>query len=210
MDSNWWVIKPDFRLPTEEEIRAMVSPEQCCAYFSMIAAEQRLKDAGYGEKFLFTPQDDDDEDMQLKMDDEVKVAPWNTTRAYIQAMKGKCLLQLAGPADPTGCGEGFSYVRVPNKPTISKVCFDKYQLIKSITIRIRINRYKMLFRIGGARSSTKKNCDWHRCGLEETVLEQRKSIAAKVRRTRGGDQEVITLGSNRRGTNSVNRESEGW
>lgn len=45
-DSNWWVIKPDFRLPTEEEIRAMVSPEQCCAYFSMIAAEQRLK-VGY-------------------------------------------------------------------------------------------------------------------------------------------------------------------
>ena len=32
-------------------------------------------------------------------------------------MRGKCLLQLTGPADPTGCGEGFSYVRVPNKPT---------------------------------------------------------------------------------------------
>ncbi|XP_045771429.1 transcription initiation factor TFIID subunit 1 isoform X2 [Maniola jurtina] len=116
-DSNWWVIKPDFRLPSEEEIRAMVSPEQCCAYFSMAAAEQRLKDAGYGEKFIFTPQEDDDEELQLKMDDEVKVAPWNTTRAYIQAMRGKCLLQLTGPADPTGCGEGFSYVRVPNKPT---------------------------------------------------------------------------------------------
>lgn len=43
MDSNWWVLKSDFRLPTEEEIRAMVSPEQCCAYYSMIAAEQRLK-----------------------------------------------------------------------------------------------------------------------------------------------------------------------
>ncbi|XP_044752850.1 transcription initiation factor TFIID subunit 1 isoform X2 [Coccinella septempunctata] len=120
MDSNYWVIKPEFRLPTEEEIRAMVSPEQCCSYFSMVAAEQRLKDAGYGEKSLFTPAEDDDEEMQLKMDDEVKVAPWNTTRAYIQAMKGKCLLQLTGPADPTGCGEGFSYVRVPNKPTQSK------------------------------------------------------------------------------------------
>lgn len=34
-------------------------------------------------------------------------------------MRGKCLLQLTGPADPTGCGEGFSYVRVPNKPTVS-------------------------------------------------------------------------------------------
>ncbi|KAJ8966592.1 hypothetical protein NQ314_003444 [Rhamnusium bicolor] len=120
MESNWWVIKPEFRLPTEEEIRAMVSPEQCCSYFSMVAAEQRLKNAGYGEKFLFTPAEEDDEEMQLKMDDEVKVAPWNTTRAYIQAMKGKCLLQLTGPADPTGCGEGFSYVRVPNKPTQSK------------------------------------------------------------------------------------------
>ncbi|KAH1004133.1 transcription initiation factor TFIID subunit 1 isoform X2 [Dendroctonus ponderosae] len=120
MDSNWWVIKPEFRLPTEEEIRAMVSPEQCCSYFSMVAAEQRLKDAGYGEKFILTPAEDDDEEMQSKMEDEVKVAPWNTTRAYIQAMKGKCLLQLTGPADPTGCGEGFSYVRVPNKPTQSK------------------------------------------------------------------------------------------
>lgn len=43
MDSNWWVLKPDFRLPTEEEIRAVVSPEQCCAYYSMLVAEQRLK-----------------------------------------------------------------------------------------------------------------------------------------------------------------------
>ena len=117
-DSNWWVIKNNFRLPTEDEIRAMVNPEQCCAFFSMIAAEQRLRDAGYGEKSLIAQQDDDDEDSAAKLDDEVKVAPWNTTRAYILAMKGKCLLQLTGPADPTGhAGEGFSYVRIPNKPT---------------------------------------------------------------------------------------------
>merc|ERR1712083_1253957 len=53
-----------------------------------------------------------------KLDVEVQVAPWNTTKAYMLAMKGKCLLQLTGPADPTGpAGEGFSYVRIPNKPT---------------------------------------------------------------------------------------------
>ena len=120
MDSNWWVLKSEFRLPAEDEIRALVSPEQCCAYYSMIAAEQRLKDAGYGEKSLFAAEDDNDEDLQLKMDDEVKAAPWNTTRAFISAMKGKCLLQLNGVADPTGCGEGFSYVRIPNKPQIGK------------------------------------------------------------------------------------------
>lgn len=119
VDSNWWVIKPEFRLPTEEEIRAMVSPEQCCTYFSMAAAEQRLKDAGYGDKFLSALEDDNDDDTQ-KLDDEIKVAPWHTTRAYIQAVRGKCLLQLTGPADPTGSGEGFSYIRIPNKPTQNK------------------------------------------------------------------------------------------
>ncbi|PIK49713.1 putative transcription initiation factor TFIID subunit 1 [Apostichopus japonicus] len=119
MDSNWWVIKPDFRLPTEEEIRAMVSAEQCCAYYSMLASEQRLKDAGYGEKSFFAPEDDNEEDLQ-KIDDEVKTAPWNTTRAFISAMKGKCLLAVTGVADPTGCGEGFSYIKVPNKPIQAK------------------------------------------------------------------------------------------
>ena len=94
----------------------MVSPEQCCGYYSMLAAEQRLKDAGYGEKTIFAIDDDNDDDNQNKMDEEVRAAPWNTTRAYVQAMKGKCLLALTGVADPTGCGEGFSYVKVPNKP----------------------------------------------------------------------------------------------
>lgn len=79
-----------------------------------------------------TSLEDDDEEMQLKMDDEIKVAPWNTTRAYIQAMKNKCLLQLTGPADPTGCGEGFSYVRVPNKPT---VCYFNFLIYSIFTIR---------------------------------------------------------------------------
>ena len=94
----------------------MVDPEQCAAYYSMTAAEQRLKDSGYGDKFILAQEDEDND--ELKMDDEIKCAPWHTTRAYVQAMKGKCLLQLTGPADPTGpAQEGFSYVKIPNKPT---------------------------------------------------------------------------------------------
>jgi len=117
-DSNWWVMKPGFRLPTEEEIREMVDPEQCCSFYSMIGAEQRLKDAGYGDKFILAQEDDENDNIEMKMDDEIKCAPWNTSRAYVQAMKGKCLLQLTGPADPTGpAKEGFSYVKIPNKPT---------------------------------------------------------------------------------------------
>ncbi len=112
-DANWWVLKEEIRLPTEEEIRGTLTPEQCCAYYSMCAAEQRLKDAGYGEKNLFASDDDDVDN--IKIDDEVKNAPWHTTRAYIDAVKGKCLLQINGVADPTGRGEGFSYVRQPFK-----------------------------------------------------------------------------------------------
>uniref|UniRef100_A0A452V7Z1 Transcription initiation factor TFIID subunit n=1 Tax=Ursus maritimus TaxID=29073 RepID=A0A452V7Z1_URSMA len=133
MDSNWWVLKSDFRLPTEEEIRAMVSPEQCCAYYSMIAAEQRLKDAGYGEKSFFAPEEENEEDFQMKIDDEVRTAPWNTTRAFIAAMKGKCLLEVTGVADPTGCGEGFSYVKIPNKPTQQKDDKEPQPVKKTVT-----------------------------------------------------------------------------
>ena len=43
VDCNWWVLKNDFRLPSEDEMRALVTPEQCCGYLSMQAAEQRLK-----------------------------------------------------------------------------------------------------------------------------------------------------------------------
>ena len=104
------------RLPSEEEIRALVTCEDYCAYYSMRAAEQRLKDAGYGEKLILaTEEDPGDDEMQSKMDDEIKAAPWNTTRAFIAAKRNKCILQLTGDADPTGRGEGFSYVRIPSK-----------------------------------------------------------------------------------------------
>lgn len=36
------------------------------------------------------------------LEEEIQCAPWNTTKAYIEAMKGKCNLQLDGAADPTG------------------------------------------------------------------------------------------------------------
>ena len=46
---------------------------------------------------------------------QVRAAPWNTTHHFINAMKGKYQLSVSGPADPTGCGEGFSYTRLNPK-----------------------------------------------------------------------------------------------
>uniref|UniRef100_A0A8B9MHP4 Transcription initiation factor TFIID subunit n=1 Tax=Accipiter nisus TaxID=211598 RepID=A0A8B9MHP4_9AVES len=183
MDSNWWVLKPDFRLPTEEEIRAMVSPEQCCAYYSMIAAEQRLKDAGYGEKSFFAPEEENEEDFQMKIDDEVRTAPWNTTRAFIAAMKGKCLLEVTGVADPTGCGEGFSYVKIPNKPTQQKDDKEPQPVKKTVTgtdadlRRLSLKNAKQLLRkFGVPEEEIKKLSRWEVIDVVRTMsTEQARS-----------------------------------
>jgi transcription initiation factor TFIID subunit 1 len=42
-DCNSWILRRDFRLPTEDEISDLIKPELCCAYASMTAAEQRFK-----------------------------------------------------------------------------------------------------------------------------------------------------------------------
>ncbi|XP_074863703.1 transcription initiation factor TFIID subunit 1 isoform X5 [Carettochelys insculpta] len=183
MDSNWWVLKSDFRLPTEEEIRAMVSPEQCCAYYSMIAAEQRLKDAGYGEKSFFAPEEENEEDFQMKIDDEVRTAPWNTTRAFIAAMKGKCLLEVTGVADPTGCGEGFSYVKIPNKPTQQKDDKEPQPVKKTVTgtdadlRRLSLKNAKQLLRkFGVPEEEIKKLSRWEVIDVVRTMsTEQARS-----------------------------------
>uniref|UniRef100_A0A673NFR5 Transcription initiation factor TFIID subunit n=1 Tax=Sinocyclocheilus rhinocerous TaxID=307959 RepID=A0A673NFR5_9TELE len=183
MDSNWWVLKPDFRLPTEEEIRAMVSPEQCCAYYSMLVAEQRLKDAGYGEKSFFAPEEENEEEFQMKIDDEVRTAPWNTTRAFIAAMKGKCLLEVTGVADPTGCGEGFSYVKVPNKPTQQKDDREPQPVKKTVTgtdadlRRLSLKNAKQLLRkFGVPEEEIKKLSRWEVIDVVRTMsTEQARS-----------------------------------
>ncbi|XP_077597107.1 transcription initiation factor TFIID subunit 1 isoform X3 [Stigmatopora nigra] len=183
MDSNWWVLKPDFRLPTEEEIRAMVSPEQCCSYYSMQVAEQRLKDAGYGEKSFFAPEEENEEDFQMKIDDEVRTAPWNTTRAFISAMKGKCLLEVSGVADPTGCGEGFSYVKVPNKPTQQKDDKEPQPAKKTVTgtdadlRRLSLKNAKQLLRkFGVPEEEIKKLSRWEVIDVVRTMsTEQARS-----------------------------------
>ena len=115
-EQNYWVLKEDFRLPSKEEVLAMITPEMCCANYSMLAAEQRLKDAGYGEKYIFAGDAENDSEDEVTIEDEIKCAPWNTTRAFLAAQRGKCVLDQSGIADPTGCGAGYSYVRVSAKP----------------------------------------------------------------------------------------------
>ncbi|ODM91463.1 Transcription initiation factor TFIID subunit 1 [Orchesella cincta] len=170
------VLKDTFSLPSENELTTLVTPEKCCAYYSLIAGEQRLKDAGYSsEKCLFAEIDEHghgnkSNDLEGKLEDEVKNAPWNTTSAYLQAMKGKCLLQITGPADPTGCGEGFSYVKLPKKSVVEKEEKRNVNGTDSDLRRLPVSGAKsFLKKIGISDTEIKKLSRWEIIDLVRTI-----------------------------------------
>ena len=82
------MLQDKFRLPSEEEIRKLVIPEDCCAFYSMQYAEQRLKDAGYGKSIKNLSDEEDEDDSEKILDDEVRIAPWTLTRTFSNALRG--------------------------------------------------------------------------------------------------------------------------
>ncbi|ORX92912.1 hypothetical protein K493DRAFT_408629 [Basidiobolus meristosporus CBS 931.73] len=108
-----WKLKPHVPLPSEEDIRKMVTPEMVCLYESMLVGQRHLQDAGYGKSA--DDEEENNEDSESKLDIEEQLAPWITTRNFIYATQGKAMLKLYGPGDPTGRGEGFSFIRVSMK-----------------------------------------------------------------------------------------------
>eukprot|EP00039_Didymoeca_costata_P014306 m.229866 g.229866 ORF g.229866 m.229866 type:complete len:1306 (-) comp15993_c0_seq1:6139-10056(-) len=119
-----WSWKKDLPMPSEQELIDMVSPEQVCAYESMQAGLVRLKQMGYRKGELNEDYDAEKEDEEEKRDniavfDELRMAPWRVTADFIAHLQGKCLMYITGPAEPTGAGEGFAYLRKPNKPAVT-------------------------------------------------------------------------------------------
>lgn len=108
---TWWYLKPEAVFASEEELRRKITPEMVCAYESMISAQQHLRDSGYKNKNL--EKEDEEEDEGAMVDDELKLTPWRVSMNVISAFQGKALLQMSGFGDPTGKGEGYSFVRVP-------------------------------------------------------------------------------------------------
>ncbi|XP_037960124.1 transcription initiation factor TFIID subunit 1-like isoform X2 [Teleopsis dalmanni] len=104
---NWWIMRNDICFPTLQEICTFITPEKCCAHYSMVLGQYRLKAIGFGQEHSFN--------IENVLQNDVKSSPWNTTRAYIRARSNQCILHLTGSADPTGCGLGFSYERITLK-----------------------------------------------------------------------------------------------
>lgn len=121
-DSGWWKLKALAPNYSEDDLRKLVTPEMVCQYESMQAGQQRLIDAGLISALdQLNDEFDDLEDDDAILDDEVKNAPWITTRNLISASLGKTQLLMNPQADPTGRGEGFAFKRASNKKTESPV-----------------------------------------------------------------------------------------
>ena len=103
----------DAPLPDEETMRTWVKPEDVCLLDSMQVGNRHLEDSGYnkeGEEI-----DGEDGDEKEGQSSEQQLAPWHTTKNFLNACQGKAMLQLHGEGDPSGRGEAFSFMKISMK-----------------------------------------------------------------------------------------------
>ncbi|KAK3722211.1 hypothetical protein LTR37_002644 [Vermiconidia calcicola] len=106
-----WVPPPGQVVPDADTLRSWIKPEDVCLLDSMQVGVQHLRDLGInGEKDA-----DEDKDLDEGANIEEQLAPWRTSKNFIAACQGKAMLTVHGEGDPTGRGEGFSFVKTSMK-----------------------------------------------------------------------------------------------
>ncbi|KAL2754988.1 hypothetical protein ACRALDRAFT_1082580 [Sodiomyces alcalophilus JCM 7366] len=133
LDKGQWKLRPGETLMDEAGIRAMIKPEDVCLIDGMQVGMQMLEDAGFDPDNVNL--DDENDEVDDEEDDKTatakggtkrgadkneerladRMAPWKTTKAFIDASAGKAMLKLHGEGDPTGRGLGFSFIRTSMK-----------------------------------------------------------------------------------------------
>ncbi|KAL3425339.1 transcription initiation factor TFIID subunit 1 [Phlyctema vagabunda] len=110
-EDKLWRMKQGEQVPDETTIRSMVKPEEICVIDAMQVGLQHLTDSGYAAN------DDDDEDEEGNEGEnlEQNLAPWKTSKAFLEASADKAMLQLHGAGDPSGCGLAFSFIKTSMK-----------------------------------------------------------------------------------------------
>lgn len=109
--SGVWVPRAGEVVPEAETLRSWVRPEDVCLLDSMQVGVQHLADLGISE----SKDGDDEKDIDDNSNIEQQLAPWRATKNFINATQGKAMLTLHGEGDPTGRGEGFSFVKTSMK-----------------------------------------------------------------------------------------------
>ena len=117
--SNDWVLDSLDRLPSEEKLQLLCTPEDVCVYESMLAADHRLKDEVGVRHVTNSKQIADLIDGLAEGDvkraaeyilKHVLLMPWTLTKGFLAAKEGKGTLALHGRGNPFADGSGVSYI----------------------------------------------------------------------------------------------------
>ncbi|KAJ0419449.1 hypothetical protein BJY00DRAFT_164242 [Aspergillus carlsbadensis] len=109
-DTKYWV--PLEPVPEPDIVRSWVQPEDVCLLEAMQVGQQHLHDTGFGNDAETGGDEDEDAEGESF---EQQMAPWKASRNFLLASQGKAMLKLHGEGDPTGRGEGFSFIKTSMK-----------------------------------------------------------------------------------------------
>ncbi|RKF75818.1 putative transcription initiation factor TFIID 111 kDa subunit [Golovinomyces cichoracearum] len=99
----------------EAQIRSMIKPEDVCVLDAMQVGSRYLEDAGYEAKDDKDGKENDVIDGDTEESLEQSLAPWSTTKSFLDASADKAMLALKGPGDPSGCGLALSFLKTSMK-----------------------------------------------------------------------------------------------
>ncbi|WVQ97109.1 hypothetical protein IAU59_004219 [Kwoniella sp. CBS 9459] len=111
-NQGYWMLNPEYKFPAErKEVLEMCTPESAALFEAMLVGARHLHDAGYHKTAEGGQEDEDDSGLDI----EQQLAVWSTTHNYKIAEAQKAWLMIHGEGDPTGRGEGFSFLRANMK-----------------------------------------------------------------------------------------------
>eukprot|EP00475_Leptophrys_vorax_P005149 TRINITY_DN130_c1_g1_i1.p1 TRINITY_DN130_c1_g1~~TRINITY_DN130_c1_g1_i1.p1 ORF type:complete len:794 (+),score=206.57 TRINITY_DN130_c1_g1_i1:81-2384(+) len=120
VESGWWIKKTGWEPPRDSDLQQTVTPEEVCAYESMLAGKIYLSDLGLDVLKLSQkltsivqrmPPDYPLTPYAKYVEQELQLTPWNWTGNFVWAQQGLGFLKLDGPGHPCGKNQGFSYIK---------------------------------------------------------------------------------------------------
>ncbi|KZV22746.1 transcription initiation factor TFIID subunit 1 [Dorcoceras hygrometricum] len=198
-----WVMKRNFRIPSEEELRRMVTPENVCAYESMQAGLYRLKrlgitrltlPAGLSSAMNQLPDEAITLAAASHIERELQITPWNLSSNFVsctnQDRENIERLEITGVGDPSGRGLGFSYVRATPKAPVSNSMVKKKPVVgKGSTVtgtdadlrRLSMEAAReLLLKFNVPEEQIAKQTRWHRIALIRKLSSEQAASGVKV------------------------------
>ena len=176
-ENGSWVPKRGDVIPEELTMRGWIKPEDICLLDSTQVGHRHLLDAGY---------DKDEDEVEVEVDDEEEkgsleqqLAPWNTTKNFLNACQGKAMLQLHGEGDPSGRGEAFSFIKTSMKGGFKAIG-------ESVADKLDAKRLKEL---GGHSYNVARQQRLYEEGIKRIWEAQKASLSSIVEHADVGDDD---------------------